>query len=90
MLAVAAIERATDVLADHVADPTGSFRAVEQVLGKRCGRHLGDVFVLRDGENLLLGEATERDAVFEGDHDETFCRARAPSKQDNPRRTITH
>ena len=66
MPAIAAIERCTNVLADHVADLPGSLGGVEQILGERRRRHLGDVLMLRYREDLLLGEAAERDAVFEG------------------------
>lgn len=53
MLGVAAIERRANVLANDVADLAGPLGEFEQILGKRRGRHLGDMLVLSDREDLL-------------------------------------
>jgi hypothetical protein len=73
VLAVPARLRRAHIIHDHVADPLGPMLLVEEVFGKCAGGGLRHVLMLGDGQHLLLGQATERDAVFQGDHDAS-CR----------------
>lgn len=49
--------RLADVVDDHVSDMLNAIFLLQQILRERCGGNFGDVLVLRDGENLFLGQA---------------------------------
>jgi hypothetical protein len=68
MLQVAAFRRAINIIGDHLANDIAAVRLSQQML-RECRR--GDrwnMLVLSDGEDLVLVQATERDAVDESDH----------------------
>ena len=68
VLAIAAPQCVADIILQHVADLLGAVVPGQQIL-RKCGcRDCRDVFVLGDGQDLSLGEAAHRDAVFERDH----------------------
>jgi hypothetical protein len=60
---VAAPLRRPDVVHDHVADSFGAVLVLQEILGERGSSDFRQVLVLGDGEDLVLGQAAERDAI---------------------------
>ena len=61
------------VIDDHVPDFIGSVLLAEKVAGESPCRNFLQMFVLRDGKDFLLGQAAEREAIFERDHRPKLC-----------------
>src|SRR5215510_8238268 len=57
-----------NIVAHDVANLLGAVRFFEQVAAHRGSRNLWYMLVLRDGQDLLLGKATESNAVLKADH----------------------
>lgn len=68
VLAVASMQSRPNILNDHLVNFFGPAALLEQVFGKRRGRNLGHVLVLRDGEHLSLGQSAKGNAIFERYH----------------------
>jgi hypothetical protein len=60
--------RRTDVVHDHVADSFGAVLVLQEILSERGSGDFRQVLVLGDGEDLVLNQAAERDAIFQADH----------------------
>ena len=67
MCDVLPMDRAPDVIHQHVSDASRAPRSAKQVLGQSRGRNLRDVFMLRDGGHLAFVEAAQGDAIFKCD-----------------------
>ena len=68
MRPIAPVDRAADVVPQHVPN---RFRAVlvrEQISPERCRGDFRDVLVLGDGQDFRLVQVTHGDAVLERDH----------------------
>jgi len=57
-----------NVVHDHVANFFDAVLLRQKVLSERGRSDFGKMFVLSDCEHLLLGQATEPNAVFERNH----------------------
>jgi hypothetical protein len=68
VLAIIAGECLPNVIADHLANGLGPSLLAEKILAQRRGGDLGNVLVLRDGEDFVLGQAAHGDAVIQRDH----------------------
>ena len=75
MLAVVAGQRRADVVAQHVADGLGAVLLVQEIVGERYGGDLRNVLMLGNGEDLLLAQVTQGDAVLQTDHGSGLPRA---------------
>jgi hypothetical protein len=64
MLFVTTIQGIVDVIAYHVANLLRAIGLFEQVAAQGSGYSIRNVLVLRDGQHLLVSEATERDAIL--------------------------
>lgn len=66
---IAADLSCADIPDNHVTDPFGSMRLVEQVLCQGRCHDLRNVLMLGNGEHLHFGQAAHGDAVLQRDHD---------------------
>ena len=72
MIPVAAELCFPNIIDNHVSDFFGSVLLAQKVAGESRCRNFGYVLVFGDGKDLFLGQAAERDAVFQRDHQSKF------------------
>ena len=72
MLSIATELSVPDIIDNHVPDFIDTVLLAYQIAGKSYSGNFWQMFMFRDGKNLLLGQAAERDAVFKRDHSRTL------------------
>jgi hypothetical protein len=57
-----------DIVHDHIADFVHAVLLFRKVLSKGGSGYFWQMLMLRDCENLFLGQAAQCDAIFQTDH----------------------
>ena len=68
MLLVTVLLGLPNIIDNHVTHLLATVLLRQKILSKRCCNDFGEVFVLCNGEHLLLGQATQSNAIFKRDH----------------------
>ena len=62
-----------NIVDNHVPHFFAAVLLRQQTLRECCRIDFGEVFVLRNGEHLLLSQTAERNTIFKRDHMESLC-----------------
>ena len=75
MLLVAAVLGLPNIIDNHVSNFFAAVLMRQEVLNECCCSDCGKVFVLGNGEHLLLSQSAERNTIFKRDHGDWLHRS---------------